>query len=425
MTTNFLLRIQNATQLVCVCANKERFKTGESMNEIAIIENGTMIVNKDGLIADIGPAPVLREKYKDCSFEVDIDCTGKSVVPGLIDAHTHPVWSGDRVHEFAMKLAGATYMDIHKAGGGIGFTVEHTRKSSEQELEALFLERLRRMLRLGTTTIEAKSGYGLDLDTEIKLLRILHTAKYKTPMDIVATYCGAHSVPKGKTPSEATEDIVNCHIPTLKKLMDRGEISPDLIDVFCEKDVFEIEHARRILLAGKEIGLELNFHGDELSPIHAAELAGELNALAVSHLEHISEEGIKALAERPTFAVLLPTTAYLLKLKSPPTTRLKEHGVPIALGSDFNPNAHCLSMPLAMNMACVLFGLTLNQALVAATINAAGSLNKSTSHGSLEVGKVADFLVINSEKWEHLIYEMVDPPIQYVVKRGKVVYATN
>jgi imidazolonepropionase len=340
MTTNFLLRIQNATQLVCVCANKERFKTGESMNEvgclqalnqkvsstnswllnfytqppddpttrvkgrkyafldasvtvsftlpqIAIIENGTMIVNKDGLIADIGPAPVLREKYKDCSFEVDIDCTGKSVVPGLIDAHTHPVWSGDRVHEFAMKLAGATYMDIHKAGGGIGFTVEHTRKSSEQELEALFLERLRRMLRLGTTTIEAKSGYGLDLDTEIKLLRILHTAKYKTPMDIVATYCGAHSVPKGKTPSEATEDIVNCHIPTLKKLMDRGEISPDLIDVFCEKDVFEIEHARRILLAGKEIGLELNFHGDELSPIHAAELAGELNALAVSHLEHV------------------------------------------------------------------------------------------------------------------------------------------
>ncbi len=197
-------------------------------------------------------------------------------------------------------------------------------------------------------------------------------------------------------------------------------VPPSFSDVFCEKGVFEYEESRRILEAGKNAGLKINFHGDEIHPMRSGTLAASLNAHAISHLEQIDEEGIEAMAKHdpPIFAVLLPTTKYILKLPSPPARKMIEAGVPIALGSDFNPNAHCMSMPMTMNMACVLFGMTMKEALVAATINAAASIDRSDSHGSLEVGKVADFLLLRADQWEHIIYEMVDPQIEHVVKRG-------
>jgi len=421
------LRVRNAAQLVIVCSGGQHYKAGKEQDKVEVIENGTIIVGHDGNIAAVGTDEELsrEEAFRTATYEVDLDATGKVVLPGLVDGHTHPVWAGDRVHEFAMKLAGATYMEIHKAGGGIGFTVEHTRLASEEQLLELCLQRLQRMLRLGTTLVECKSGYGLETETEMKLLKVLHAAKSKTSIEIVANYLGAHSVPKGSSADEATDDIIKNQIPALKDLIAKGQISPELIDVFLEKGVFDQDQTKRILQAGLAAGLKLNFHGDEINYMGAGELGGELAALSISHLERVSDAGIAAMAKRPTFAVLLPTTAYILRLEHPPARKMIEAGVPVALGSDFNPNAHCMSMPMVMNMACVNMKMTMNEALVAATINAAGSLNKGATHGSLEVGKVGDLLILNAPRWEHLVYQMVDPPLEHVIKKGHLVHSSS
>jgi imidazolonepropionase len=385
------------------------------------VENGTIIVKFDGLIEEVGPADLMAQKYKDATFAMDLDGTGKSVVPGLVDGHTHPVWAGDRCHEFAAKLAGATYMDIHKMGGGISFSVRHTKEASEEELTRLLQERLKRMSKFGTTLAEAKTGYGLEKETELKMLRVLtkEARSVSCGVDLVSNYL-VHSIPKGQTSTDATKDVLENQLPALGEAMKDGSVDCELVDVFCDKGIFEIEDTRKILEAGVALGLSINFHGDELHPIKASELAGELGALACSHLEMVSDEGIAALGKRPTVAVLLPTTAYVLRLHPPPARKMIEAGVPVALGSDFNPNAHCLSMPMTMNLACILLRLTMPEALVAATINAAHSMNRSATHGSLEHGKAGDLLLLNCPSWEHLIYEIADPPIQHVFKGGSL-----
>lgn len=321
-----------------------------------------------------------------------------------------------------MKLKGATYMDIHKMGGGIGFTVKHTKESSFDELVQLFHQRLDRMIALGTTTIEAKTGYGLETETEMKMLKVINkVASDRKDVDIVPTFL-VHSIPKGKTAEETTEYVLQDQLPELERSLKSGETSCDFIDIFCEKGVFEIEESRKILQKGKDMGLKINFHGDELYPLKSAELGYELNALSISHLECISKEGIEKMAEKSMFAVLLPTTFYILKLNPPPLREMIEKGVPVVLASDYNPNAHCMSLPFVMNLACVMLGMNMNEALVATTINAAASLAKSKTHGSLEKGKVGDMVIIGASNWEHIIYELVDPPVDTVIKRGQIVY---
>lgn len=210
-----LLRIRNARQVVRVCRAGEPFKVGKDMDNVELLEDASIVVGLSGNIEAVGPTLEIENMYKDTHFETDLDATGRAVLPGFIDAHTHPVWAGDRVHEFAMKLAGATYMDIHKMGGGIGFTVEHTRRASPEELKNLLLGRLDRMLRFGTTTVEAKSGYGLDVENEMKMLQVLHEANKEHPIEIISTFLGAHSIPKGSTAAEATEDVINKQLPAL------------------------------------------------------------------------------------------------------------------------------------------------------------------------------------------------------------------
>uniref|UniRef100_H0XB01 Probable imidazolonepropionase n=1 Tax=Otolemur garnettii TaxID=30611 RepID=H0XB01_OTOGA len=424
MASGHRLLLENARQVVLVCGRGERFLARGAERSLAVLEGASLVVGTDGFIKAIGPADVIQRQFSEETFEERIDCSGKCILPGLVDAHTHPVWAGERVHEFAMKLAGATYMDIHQAGGGINFTVERTRQASEEELFRSLQQRLQCMLRAGTTLVECKSGYGLDLQTELKMLRVIERARRELDIGISATYCGAHAVPKGKTASEAADDIINNHLPKLKELGRRGEIHVDNIDVFCEKGVFDLDATRRILQCGKDAGFQINFHGDELHPMKAAELGAELGAQAISHLEEASDEGIVAMATAKCTAVLLPTTAYMLRLKQPRARKMLDEGVIVALGSDFNPNAYCFSMPMVMHLACVNMRMSMPEALAAATINAAYALGKSHTHGSLEVGKQGDLIIINASRWEHLIYQFGGHHelIEYVIAKGKVIY---
>ncbi|XP_037317039.2 probable imidazolonepropionase [Pungitius pungitius] len=427
MSSNHRLLVKNAQQVVLICNNGEKFLTKLGMQNLCVIDNGSVVIGSDGLIEAVGPAEVLCAQYSDASFDHVIDATGMCVVPGLVDAHTHPVWAGDRVHEFAMKLAGASYMDVHRAGGGIHFTVERTRAAAPPELLASLRGRLVRMQRAGTTLVECKSGYGLELRTELKMLEAIEEARRTLPINISSTYCGAHAVPRGKTVAEATEDILRVQLPTLKERMSAGALRVDNIDVFCERGVFDLGSTRAILRAGKDMGLNINFHGDELHPMNAAQLGAELGASAISHLEEVTDEGIAAMATARTAAVLLPTTAYILRLPQPRARDMLEAGVIVALGSDFNPNAYCCSMPIVMHLACVNMKMSMPEALAAATINAAYALRRSDTHGSLEVNKHGDLLVLDTPRWEHLIYQLGGHQelIRYVVIKGNIVVDNN
>jgi len=416
------LWIKHASQLVQVSNTGVSSLTGDAMKDIVVIDDGSMVIDANGIIEAVGTTSDLENRYGNVAFQKVLDANGMCIIPGLVDGHTHPVWCGDRVHEFAMKLAGATYLEVHKMGGGIGFTVEHIRRASEEELYTLLIPRLDAMLRHGTTLIEAKSGYGLETEAELKMLRVLHRASITHPIDIVSNFLGAHSVPKGSDAASYAKLVCDEQIPAVVASNARNETSVEFVDVFHEKGVFEGVETRQILQAAKEAGFLLNFHGDELHPMESGVLAAELHATAVSHCEHVSEEGMRQMAAANVAAVLLPTTAYMLRIAYPPARALIAHQVPVALGSDFNPNAHCLSLPMVMHLSCVNMHLTMEEALVAATLNAAASMNRAEKHGSLEVGKCGDFVVLDATHWKHLIYALGDEPIRSVWKSGQCVY---
>ncbi|TGZ68344.1 hypothetical protein CRM22_004313 [Opisthorchis felineus] len=418
--------VRNIKTIVNVLCDRSEKKRFDETDQVEITTSGSgsrlAILTENGIISDFGEEECMLSRTLDP--DNIIDCNGGCVIPGLIDAHTHPVWAGDRLHEFTLKLKGASYMEIHESGGGINYTVSKTSAADEATLYNLLRQRLLGMIRKGTTTVECKTGYGLYWAVEEKLLRVLNRAKMELPIDISITFLSAHSVPKDTNASDFTEHIVSEQIPKVKDLI-QEKFSVDNIDVFCEKGVYDIEQSAKILQAGKSIGLNLNFHADELSDTGGAELAGRLGARAASHLEEASPAGVAAMAASGTAAVLLPTTAHLLRLRPPSARAIIQAGVPVALGTDFNPNAYCLSMPIVMYLACTTLGMTPEEALAGATINAAYSLNMSDRVGAITVGRQADIVVLKCDRWENIIYQFgeAESLITHVIKKGKLIFS--
>lgn len=422
------LLVRNLEAVVLVCSAQEEYKCGDGHDDVVVVERKpdstgvSLVVGPDGLVDFVYFDDQVPNHCKD--YEV-IDGKGCCVIPGLIDAHTHPIWSGDRIFEFDLKMKGSSYLDIHSQGGGIYFTVRHTRQSSIEELLSLFLERLDLFLSSGTTLVEVKTGYGLDYETERKMLQVIALAKKQHPIEIVTTLLAAHAVPTGLDPEEATREVIEI-IERLKHDLETSDDLPtiDFVDVFCERGVYSVDQTRRILLTGRNLlSADIGFHGEELCCLDSAVMAAEVAAKSISHCEFISKTGIEAIASSKTAAIICPTTAFLLRLPPPPVRDMISKGVILALGSDFNPNAYCYSLPSAMNIGVIHCKMSLNEALIGSTINAAYALNKSKTHGSLESGKVGDFVLLNCSDWRKIIYQIGNTKdlIRGVYKRGKLV----
>jgi len=369
------------------------------------------------LIAFIGEIEDHDRLFGPADEVLDVD--GCCVLPGFVDPHTHPVFAGSREDEFNRRLRGESYMDIAQAGGGINATVRATRGASHEHLLAGTLARLDTFLQHGTTTIEAKSGYGLDLETEVKMLEVIRDADRRHPVDLVPTCLAAHEVPP-----EDREDPE----AFIRRLTD--EIHPEIarlglaeaVDVFCERGVFDIEQTRRILADAPSYGWRIHLHADELTPLGGAELAVELGALSADHLVCVSPEGIRSLAESETVAVLLPGTSFFLRSKFAPARELISAGCAVALATDCNPGSSPTeSMPTILTLACLMMGFTIEEAMTAATLNAAAAIGQASEIGSIEVGKRADLTILNAPTYHHLVYHFGINPVGHVVKNGRVV----
>jgi imidazolonepropionase len=379
-----------------------------------------LIAARDGAIVFVGREEDWRREGTAAPGAVAVDARGGAVVPGLVDAHTHVIFAGDRRDELRRRLSGATYAQIAANGGGIVSTVRATRDASAADLAAATRARLDEMLRCGTTTCEAKSGYGLTTESELKTLRVLRDLDKSHPIDISPTFMGAHEVPLEYRDRrrEYVEIIVTEMIPAVAR-----ERLAEWCDVFCEAGVFTPDESREILEAARGAGMRLRIHADELGPSGGSRVAAMCHVRSADHLIFVDDEGTKAMAKAGVVATLLPIASFYLKLgRFAPARALIDHGVAVALATDINPGAgYSPSMPFAMALACFSMGLTFEEALVAATINAAYSLDRHDRVGSLEVGKQMDAVVVDGPAVDLL--RVGATTITAVVKRGQVVHA--
>jgi imidazolonepropionase len=411
------LVVRDAASLVTCAGSVPR--SGADQAVIGAIPGGALAA-REGRIVWVGPARDLAGAVRPLTGATTVDASGGTVLPGFCDPHTHLPFAGTREDEFARRVAGATYQEIAAAGGGILSTVRATRAASEEELVELARPRLARMLRHGTTSLEAKSGYGLDEEDEIKQLRALRRLAALQPVEITATALAAHTVPpEYREDRGAYLDLV---CGTILPRVAREGLA-DCCDVFLEKGVFDAAESRRVLEAGKALGLRPRLHADQLSSGGGAELAAELGALSADHLENASAEGLAAMARAGTVAVLLPGATFFLMLREyADARRLIDAGVPVALATDFNPGScYTESMPMILTLAVLQMRMTIEEAIVAATVNAAAALGRGDEVGTLEVGKQADILVLDVPSHRHLGYHFGVNPIRHVVKRGEVV----
>ena len=348
-----------------------------------------------------------------------VDCGGRLLTPGLVDCHTHLVYGGSRAHEFEQRLTGVSYAEIAKAGGGIASTVRATRAAAEADLAASALKRLDSLLAEGVTTIEIKSGYGLDRDTEMRMLRVARELAQWRPVDVVTSYLGAHALPtEFKDDREAyLRLVVTDVLPAVAR-----EKLADAVDAFCEGIAFSVAETRRVFEAAKALGLPVKLHAEQLSNLGGTKLAAEFGALSVDHVEYLDQEGVDAIAASGTVAVLLPGAFYYLREKqAPPLSALRKAGVPVAIATDLNPGSSPVHSLLAtMNMACVLFGLTPEEALSGVTRNAARALGLK-DRGMIAPGLKADLALWDAERPGDLAYPLGFNPLAAVIRNGELV----
>jgi imidazolonepropionase len=389
--------IHNIGQLVTV--DPERMS---AENPLGIIEQGAIRL-ENGRIAWLGEGRDLQiGNYPDHQI---IDANGQLVMPGLIDSHTHTIFAGDRANEFEMRLQGKTYQEIAKAGGGILKTVRETRQASSETLKALTLQRLQRMRAFGVTTVEVKSGYGLDFESEMKCLEVLRDLKLESPVDIIPTYMGGHDIPpeyQGRT-DEYVDLLCREQIPAVAQ-----QNLAVFCDVFCEQGYFDVAQSRKILETAREHGLKLKIHAEEFCDLGGAALAGELWATSADHLLNISDAGIAALKKGGTVATLLPGTAFYLRIKEyAPALKLLAAGVPVALATDFNPGSCVIdNLQLIMALACLQMNMTPVDVIKAVTLHAAMALDLQHDRGSLSVGKRADLAMFDVAGYNELLYRV-------------------
>ena len=387
-------------------------KAATLRDHYGLIEDAAILI-EDGRIAWVGP------RAEAPSGMHGINCQGRLVTPGLIDCHTHLVYGGNRAHEFEMRLGGITYADIAKSGGGIASTVRATRTQSEAELVASALKRLDTLLAEGITTVEIKSGYGLDERTEMKMLRVARELGKLRPVDISATYLGAHAFPPEYHDNRDGYIKLICEqvIPAIARLR-----LADAVDAFCEKIAFTVEETARVFTAAKAHGLPVKLHAEQLSNLGGTKMAASFNALSADHIEYLDEEGVEAIARSGTVAVLLPGAFYYLREKqAPPVTALRNAGVPIAVATDLNPGSSPIhSLLTTMNMACVLFGLRPDEALRGVTVNAAMALGLN-DRGMIAPGLKADLALWDAERPGDLCYPIGYNPLTAVIKNGLTV----
>ena len=409
------LIIKNIGKLVTM-ENSYLPRAGELMNELTILENAYIAV-AEGRIFQVG----IGDNYKLLIGENTIvdDASGMLVTPGLIDSHTHLVHGGSREHEFSKKLNGVPYIQILQEGGGILNTVNATKKATFDELYNKAKKSLDRMLEFGVTTVEEKSGYGLDLETEVKQLEVAHKLDKNHPVDLVHTFLGAHAIPvEYKSNSKAyIKLLVEEIMPKIKELG-----LAEYCDVFCEEGVFTVEESDYILSKAKEMGYKLKIHADEIVPIGGAELAAKLGCISADHLMAASDEGLKDMAQKGVIANILPGTSFNLNKPCANARKMIDLNVPISLSSDYNPGS-CPSenLQFVMQLGCLNLKMTPNEVLTAVTINAAHCVDRAREIGSIEVGKKADIAVFDAPNVEYLMYHFGINHIDRVYKEGKLV----
>jgi imidazolonepropionase len=415
------LIIQNASELVTVsgfCAKK-----GKEMSELGIISDGALVIEQ-GLIRSVGKTErvmsALSASGKDLSGFTTMDASGKAVLPGLVDSHTHLVFAGFRAEEFARRLRGESYMSILQRGGGILSTVRATRRASHEELVEIGLKRLDSMLSFGVLTVEGKSGYGLDRATEIKQLEVMAELNQRHPIELVPTFMGAHALPpEYRGFEDAYIDFV------LKEVLPEvaSRRLAEFCDVFCEKNVFSVEQSRRLLTKAAELGLKPKIHADEIVCLGGAELAAEIGAVSADHLLHASDEGLAAMAAANVVATLLPVTAFSLREPYARGRQMIDAGGAVALASDFNPGSgFSESVPLVAALAALCMHLTPEEIVTALTINAAAALGREQTIGSLDPGKQGDVVVLENPSYCFIPYHIGVSTVEKVIKRGVLVF---
>jgi len=412
------LVIKHAAQLVSPKPHPLFIKWAEEL--LTIIEDGALAVAGEQIIAVGKTAEVLARVEVDSGTTL-INGEGKTVTPGLVDSHTHPIFIGTREDEFEMRLQGKSYQDIAAAGGGIHASVRRLRQASKDELIEAALPRLHRFLRHGTTTIEAKSGYGLSLEDEIKSLEVIRELNHLQPVELIPTFLGAHEVPdefQGKK-ERYVELIINEMLPRVAEAR-----LAEFCDVFCEEGVFSVEESRRMLLAAKGWGLTPKIHADQFTDSGGASLAAEVGAISADHCEHTGLGGMAAMVEKHVVPVLLPGSVFFLGLATyPPARTMIERGLPVALATDFNPGS-CMteSLPIVMSLACLQMRMTPAETLVAVTYHGAAAIARSDRIGRLDVGMQADCVLWDAPNYKHLAYHFGVNLATTVIKKGKVVW---